>query len=226
MTTDMHTSHRAGLFIRQFAYIPICFLLLLCSLPSMAQVKFGFRGGLNLVDFSIKNYQTTFDKANRAGYFFGPVMKISLPSLPVGIDLALIYDEKTAEVDGLTATHKTINIPLNARFSVGFGSSFNVFAFGGPQYTFNRSDDKLYYSGTDFQSEVSSYKDWSWRSSYLSFNVGVGITLFEHVELRGNYSIACGRTASVTVYDAVKKTATDSFKSHYNAWQIATTVYF
>lgn len=206
--------------------LPVCILLLVMDLPTRAQVKFGVRGGINLVDFSIKNYHTTFDEANRAGYFFGPVMKIAIPACPIGIDLALIYDERTAEVDGISATHKTINIPVNARFSVGMGEAFNVFAFGGPQYTFNRSDDKIYYSESDFQSVVKSYKGWSWRSSYLSFNVGIGVTLFKHVELRGNYNIACGRTADVTVYDAIKKTATDSFQSHYNAWQIATTVYF
>ena len=113
---------------RHFAFLSVSILLCFVALPSRAQVKLGVRGGINLVDFSIKNYHTTFDEANRAGYFFGPVMKITVPAWPIGIDVALIYDERTAEVDGISATHKTINIPVNARFSVGMGESFNVFA--------------------------------------------------------------------------------------------------
>jgi hypothetical protein len=198
----------------------IVFLLCLCfTTNSEAQVKFGIRGGLNLVDFSIKNASSTFDESNRAGFFFGPTMKVSIPILPIDFDLSVIYDERTAHVEDVSATHKTINIPLNVRFSVGLGSSFNVFAFGGPQYTFNRSDVKTIFT------DVSS-QDWSWRSGYLSFNVGLGFTLFKHIELRGNYNIACGRTAEVTVYDVLRTAITDKYKNHYNAWQIDAAVYF
>lgn len=198
----------------------IAFLLLLSqSIGAEGEVKFGVRGGLNLVDFSFKNALSTFDKSNRAGFFFGPTMKVSFPVLPVDFDLSVIYDERTAHIADVSATHKTINIPLNARFGVGLGSSFNVFAFGGPQYTFNRSDDKT------FSTDISS-QDWTWRSGYLSFNVGLGFTLFKHIELRGNYNIACGRTAEVTVYDVLRQTITDTYKSHYNAWQIDAAYYF
>ena len=198
----------------------IVILLCFCfSHNSEAKIMFGVRGGLNLVDFSIKNASSTFDESNRAGFFFGPTMKVAIPALPVDFDISVIYDERTAHVADVSATHKTINIPLNARFSVGLGSSFSIFAFGGPQYTFNRSDDKTLF--TDFTSQ-----DWSWRSGYLSFNVGLGFTLFKHVEIRGKYNIACGRTAEVTVYDALRTAVTDTYKTHYNAWQIEAAYYF
>lgn len=198
----------------------IVILLCFCfSHNSEAKIMFGVRGGLNLVDFSIKNASSTFDESNRAGFFFGPTMKVAIPALPVDFDISVIYDERTAHVADVSATHKTINIPLNARFSVGLASSFSVFAFGGPQYTFNRSDDKTLFTGFTSQ-------DWSWRSGYLSFNVGLGFTLFKHVEIRGNYNIACGRTAEVTVYDALRTAVTDTYKTHYNAWQIEAAYYF
>lgn len=205
--------------MRHCKFIIVLLLFLCLSTGAEGEVKFGIRGGLNLVDFSIKNASSTFDKDNRAGFFFGPTMKVSVPILPIDVDLSVIYDERTAHVGDVSATHKTINIPLNARFSVGLGSSFNVFAFGGPQYTFNRSDDKTFYNDVNSQ-------DWSWRSGYLSFNVGLGFTLFKHIELRGNYNIACGRTAEITVYDALRQTVTDTYKSHYNAWQIDAAFYF
>ena len=204
---------RCGKFI---IVILLCFCF---SHNSEAKIMFGVRGGLNLVDFSIKNASSTFDESNRAGFFFGPTMKVAIPALPVDFDISVIYDERTAHVADVSAPHKTINIPLNARFSVGLASSFSVFAFGGPQYTFNRSDDKTLF--TDFTSQ-----DWSWRSGYLSFNVGLGFTLFKHVEIRGNYNIACGRTAEVTVYDALRTAVTDTYKTHYNAWQIEAAYYF
>ena len=204
---------RCGKFI---IVILLCFCF---SHNSEAKIMFGVRGGLNLVDFSIKNASSTFDESNRAGFFFGPTMKIAIPALPVDFDISVIYDERTAHVADVSATHKTINIPLNARFSVGLASSFSVFAFGGPQYTFNRSDDKTLFTGFTSQ-------DWSWRSGYLSFNVGLGFTLFKHVEIRGNYNIACGRTAEVTVYDALRTAVTDTYKTHYNAWQIEAAYYF
>ena len=199
-------------------------LTVLMALPSSAQVKFGLKGGLNVTDMSLSS--EVFDASNRAGFFIGPTVKISLPLTGLGIDGSVLYDQRSAKIEnnvGETQTVKQqqIAIPVNLRYGVGLGSLANVFLFAVPQVGFNVGDDEFSWRDT------SSY---SLKKSNFSVNVGLGATLLKHLQVTANYNIACGKTADVnlwkTVSDATGQVTGLKSKSRNNSWQIALAYFF
>ena len=194
------------------------------SLAAEAQVQFGVRAGANLVNMKMSDGVQNLSGNNRSGFYVGPTIKFGLPIVGLGIDASAVYDQRTSDVtyrideQGNTAservTARAISIPINVRY--GFNVSIvELFAFAGPQFGFNLSKSK--YLGTN---------EWTWRSSNLSVNVGVGFCVLDKVEVKANYNVACGKTGEVNVWDATKTTVVDSFKSKYNSWQVGVAYYF
>ena len=193
------------------------------SLAAEAQLKFGVRAGANLVNMKMSDGVQNLSGNNRSGFYVGPTIKFGLPIVGLGIDASAVYDQRTSDVaytneQGNPAservTARAINIPINVRY--GFNVSIvELFAFAGPQFGFNLSKSK--YLGTN---------EWTWRSSNLSVNVGVGFCVLDKVEVKANYNVACGKTGEVNVWNVTKTTVVDSFKSKYNSWQVGVAYYF
>ena len=192
----------------------------LLAAPANAQVKFGVRGGANLVNMKLSgNVVNNLQKDNRAGFYIGPTVKFTVPIVGLSVDASALYDQRSTEVTDESETQSIISrqlaIPVNVRYGWGLGSVADIFLFAGPQIAFNFSKDK--YFGTT---------DWKWKESNFSVNVGLGCTILSHVELKANYNIACGKTGEATVLDAVTKTAIGTVKSKTNSWQLGMAYYF
>lgn len=192
-------------------------------LHSHAQVQFGVRAGANLVNMKMGDGVQNLSGNNRSGFYVGPTVKFGLPIVGLGIDASAVYDQRTSDVaytneQGNPAservTARAISIPINVRYGINV-SIVELFAFAGPQFSFNLSKSK--YLGTN---------EWTWRSSNLSVNVGVGFCVLDKVEVKANYNVACGKTGEVNVWNATKTTVVDSFKSKYNSWQVGVAYYF
>lgn len=185
-----------------------------------AQIKFGLKGGLDVTNMSLNN--DVFDASNRAGFFVGPMVKVTVPIVGLSFDAAALYDQKEAKVaiDGsnesysTTMKQKSINIPVNIRYGVGLSSLANVFLFAGPQWGINVGDEDFKWN------ESSSY---SLKKSNFSVNVGAGVTVLNHLQVSANYNIACGKTADMTWTNAGEKV---TGKSKNNSWQIALGYWF
>lgn len=200
-------------------------LLLMASSASAQGVKFGLKGGLNVTDMKLSG--DVFDASNRAGWFIGPTVKISLPLTGLGIDAAALYDYRSAnvKVDAQNAPEKTIkqqslNIPINLRYGVGLGSTASFFLFAGPQFGFNVGTKNFKWNDTS---------NYALKKSNFSVNVGLGISVLKHLEVAANYNIACGKTADVTPLKAVQdvaETTVGKSKSRNNSWQISLAYYF
>lgn len=192
---------------------------MLVAAPAQAQVKFGMRAGLNLTSMSFDG--GTFAKSNRQGFYVGPTVKFTVPIVGLSCDASALYDSRTVELDGVnmgstSMTAKSIAIPINVRYGIGLSSVVNAFVFAGPQFAFNVGGDKSLYDN------VSS---WSWKTSNVSVNVGLGATLFKKIEAKVNYNIACGKTGEMTVFDTAGAIIGVQ-KARYNAWQIGVGYWF
>lgn len=192
----------------------------LLAAPANAQVKFGVRGGVNLVNMKLSgNVVNNLQKDNRAGFYIGPTVKFTVPIVGLSVDASALYDQRSAEVTNEGETQSIISrqlaIPVNVRYGWGLGSVADIFLFAGPQIAFNFSKDK-YFGATD----------WKWKESNFSVNVGLGCTILSHVELKANYNIACGKTGEATLLDAATKTAIGTAKSKTNSWQLGMAYYF
>lgn len=199
-------------------------LALLMGLQTVnAQVKFGVKGGLNVTSMSLSS--KVFDADNQVGFFIGPTAKISLPLTGLGVDIAALYDQRSAKPDfevpddGLTTTSadklkmQSIQIPVNLRYGVGLGSTASAFIFAGPQFGFNVGDKEKHLN----------FGDWKLKTSNFSVNVGLGVSLLQHLQISANYNIACGTTGDIGFKDVTSGVIN---KAKANAWQIAAAYYF
>ena len=207
-----------------FTSAAIALAMLFTANTANAGINFGLKGGLNVTSMSLNS--EVFDASNRAGFFFGPTVKFTLPIVGLGIDASALYDQREAKLTvGEAKTKETvktqaINIPINARYSVGLGSVASVLFFAGPQFGFNVGDKN--------QSLFKDMGEWRLKSSTFSVNVGLGAMLLSHLQISANYNIACGKTGETTVSSALGELAQSAAKKRgrANAWQIGLAYYF
>ena len=195
------------------------------AMPSKAQVSFGVKGGLNLTNMSFNNSSVEDMVKNKAGFFAGATVKYQFPVGGLGIDGAVLYDQREAEIEGQTNNtekikSQSIQVPINLRYEIGLGESANIFIFAGPQFGFNIGDKTKSLSALQ-----DDAKEWTLSSSNISANVGLGVTLMTHLQLSANYNIALGKTGEVEAKD-VSSGIWDAVNGKANSWQIALAYYF
>lgn len=184
-----------------------------CVLPASAQFKFGVEAGLNASKASVDN----FSAKNRTGWFIGPKAQFTLPILGLGIDASLLYSQKYLELnpdEEVTTDEGTIRqnmpyleIPINLKYNLGFSSLLGVYIATGPQYSWYLGGKSLSLDGIRYGSlETSSF----------SWNVGLGINAFSHLQVGVTYNIALGKTGEVNSVADVTETA----KLKNNTWQV------
>lgn len=187
-------------------------VLSLFCLTAQAQlpIKFGLKGGLNITN--VKFDETVIQKDNRTGFFIGPMAEFTIPVVGIGADIAVLYDQRGVEKDGEKETMKSIDIPINLKYTLGLGDFAGIYLATGPQFAFNVGDDKLF--------KAENYK---MKSSTFSWNVGAGVKLINHIQVGYNYNIGIGKTAEIeSAVDGVKK----AFKMKNNSHQISVAYLF
>ncbi len=184
-------------------------LAIALAMPSEAQVKFGLKGGLNLTNMSVSDIDAAV--SSKSGFFVGPTIKFTLPIVGLGMDAAVVYDQREGKLEDSDEKFKqqSVQIPIHARWSFGLGSMANIFLFAGPQFGFNVGDTEEKYN----------ISDWSVKTANISGDVGLGVTLLSHLQVSGSYNFALSKSAEVTVNGKTGKVKN-------NAWQIAVAYYF
>ncbi len=193
-------------------------LLSAITMTTQAQlVKFGIKGGLDLVSMSFN--ESVFDTSNKAGWFVGPTVQVNLLA-GLGADIAAFYDQKTAEVNSETIKMKSILVPLNVRYKFGLGKTVGIYVAAGPQFGFNVGDSEFKWT------DKSSYENtFQLKKSNFSINLGAGVYLTKHLEVGFAYNIAMGKTADASwkqAWDATVKNDDTKAKS----WQISAAYFF
>lgn len=197
---------------------------LLVAAPAPAQVKFGVKAGLNLSKVSTSGaIGDNLKNDNRAGYFFGPMLDVKVPLIGLGVDGALMYNQRNGKVGAAYAgvetsedlTQHSIAIPVNVKKSWGLGGLASMFVAVGPQFDFTIGGKK-WKDMEAFGEEAAEDASVKWKGSNVSLNLGAGVLLLSHLQAGIGYNISLGKTAEVdSKYDAVKKAVT----SKTNSWQ-------
>ena len=188
---------------------------MLVAIPAKAGVNFGIKGGYNITNFSLSNLSDNVAKDNQQGFFIGPSLKIGIPVLPRGFEVAALYDQRDAKADGTTISQKSINIPVNVRYELGLGDMAGIYFAVGPQFGFNIGDKTFSFKNVS--------NDYKLKDSNLSLNLGAGVRLIKHVEIGFNYNIALGKTGEFEVMDGLTNVVGNG---KANAWQISAAYYF
>lgn len=185
---------------------------MLVAIPAKAGINFGIKGGYNITNFSFS--EDVIAKDNQQGFFIGPSLKIGIPVLPIGFEIAALYDQRDAKLEGEKISQKSINIPINVRYELGLGDMAGIYVAAGPQFGFNIGDKKFSFSNAN---------DYEMKDSNLSLNLGAGIRLVSHLEIGFNYNIALGKTGEFNEVDVAKNLVGNG---KANAWQISAAYYF
>lgn len=206
--------------MKKIAFSAMLFLLAGLFTPAKAQVRFGVVGGMNITKLSFDE-DNLFDSNNRAGWFVGPKVWFKVPLVGLGINAALEYSQRrmNGEVESTdgnvkqTDTYKSIEIPINVRYSFGLAKIASIFAETGPQFGFTVGDKT--------PSDIVKFK-----SSNVTWNVGAGVRLISHLEIGVNYNIALSNFGKV--YSSVAEAAGISTKSDFksNSWQVSAAYLF
>lgn len=191
----------------------LLFLATAIAIQAIKPWKLGIEGGMNVNNFKVNKELFTSD--NRLGWFVGPKFKVNIPVVNIGFDIAALYNHNdldriySQDLSGNNeAYQKTMHmlaIPLNVRYSLGISKVFAIYFAVGPQFNWNfESDVKETFD------DVLDFEDY-----YFDLNAGMGIGLFNRLEVGFNYNIALGEMGRV-----------DGVKLKGNAWNVRMSVYF
>ena len=175
-------------------------LCLLCAVPSQAQVKFGFKGGLDISKLDTKVSD------NRTGFFVGPMIDVTLPIIGLGFDVAALYSQSGMDVNNENSEKlKSVEIPVNLKWTLGLGSTLGFFIAAGPQFGFSLND------GWKQLMEESN-------KSFVSVNVGAGLKLLRHLQVGVNYNIGASKLGDMDLDASDVDLRTGVRK---NSWQVS-----
>lgn len=204
--------------MKKFLTVVVLFAALMTAVPAKAEVKFGLKGGLNLTTMSLDS--KVFDNSNKAGFFIGPTVKFTLPIVGLGIDASALYDQRKSVVNSVTGNEidvkeQSIQIPINLRYGIGLGSTASIYFFAGPQFGFNVGDKTV----------TAAVGEWTFKSSNVSGNVGLGLMLLGHLQVSANYNFGLGKTGELEEFSPSSVNVIKE-NGKMNAWQIAVAYYF
>lgn len=177
--------------------IMVCLLL---AVPAQAQVKFGLKGGLDVSKLDNKVGDNT------TGFFVGPMVDVTLPIIGLGIDVAALYSQSGLDVNNKNSEKlKSVEIPVNLKWTLGLGSTLGVYVAAGPQFGFSIND------GWKQLMEESN-------KSFVSVNVGAGLKLLRHLQVGVNYNIGASKLGDMIVESADGDLRSSIRK---NSWQVS-----
>ena len=194
-------------------------LMMMAAIPSVAQVKFGVKGGLNVTKMSVSSEVYSADNNN--GFFIGPTVKFTLPIVGLGIDAAALYDERKGALvrydnKSEDVKFKSINVPVNLRWNIGLGSLAGIYLAAGPQFGFALGDFGDAWDSSFYKKENMN----------VSVNLGAGLSLLKHLELGFTYNIQTKDSYAITEDWAGGNLGRQVTDIKTNAWQISAAYYF
>ena len=114
--------------------------------------------------------------------------------------------KETTGPDSQNRTLKTIEIPVNLKWTFGLGSTFGAYIAAGPQFGFNVGSG-LFNIGSE---------TFDMKKSYTTFNVGAGVKLIQHLQIGLNYNFSINKVAKAVIEDYE---GTVDMKK--NTWQVS-----
>ena len=87
------------------------------------QVKFGVKGGLDLTELKLKNAGDMFKAENKAGWFIGPTLKLSMPG-GLGFDISALYNQRESDLNVYYLS--ALNRDVIKKVGEKFGYTFNI----------------------------------------------------------------------------------------------------
>lgn len=210
----------------------LCLFLLLLSVPSLAQFKYGVTGGMNISQFHVSDdaYKGYVDR-NRPGFIIGPIVVYTIPEVGLGFDLSALYDLRGAKSESLSDCEsvycKSFQVPFNVRYGLNLDDMIYAFVFTGPQFGFNLgSKESLIAKGTGSSSGHAMERKWVNNGSSFSWNFGIGGVVYDNIQVRISYNFALRKSGEIQQIDLIDNTSRTLTEGKVGACQISLSYLF
>lgn len=193
--------------MKKFSALCLSLLVAFAGLTAKAQkFSYGIVAGYDLTKVKYSgDMKNNFSSDNKSGWYVGPKIVFSTV-IGLGVDASLQYSQRKLNItqDGYidgnvvydkvsqSQTYRTIEIPINLRYSIGLGSSASVFAYTGPQFGFALQNMKFNNLGTG--------NNFSRENLNTTWNIGAGVRLFKHLEASVGYNFAIGKAGKAILH--------------------------
>ncbi len=192
---------------------------LFASAPAVAQFNFGIKAGVNLPErptLNVSELKSSIEGST--GWFVGPTAKFIFPVVGLGFEANVLYSQANVEIEGQNVQSQSIDLPLYLRYELSLPVMNNYvepFITIGPQFSWNIGDGSITLRNLG---ELANY-EYRIKDSNISLNLGLGVILFGHLQIHGNYNLALGKTAELTktVLDWSSRVA----EVKTNTWQLS-----
>lgn len=193
--------------MKKFSALCLSLLVAFAGLTAKAQkFSYGIVAGYDLTKVKYSgDMKNNFSSDNKSGWYVGPKFVFSTV-MGLGVDASLQYSQRKLNItqDGYydnengvifgnvsqSQTYRTIEIPINLRYSIGLGSSASVFAYTGPQFGFALQNMKFDKLGINFSRENLN----------TTWNIGAGVRLLKHLEASVGYNFAIGKAGKAILH--------------------------
>lgn len=225
--------------MKKISSILLVAICLFMAIPAQSQIKLGVKGGLNLSNADFSGLKSNFKTENMAGFFVGPMVDVTIPIVGLGLDGALLYSEKgtkftnTTTNQDLTNKQKTIEVPVNLKYTIGLGNTAGIFLAAGPNFSFDINSDNLTSDLTELASQTISgtMPTIDRKNAEVSVNIGGGVKLLNHLQIGLNYSLPLTDSAkknfsSGDLTEIAGIIDGSSFKTKTKTWQVSVAYIF
>lgn len=195
------------------SFIVAAVAIIAAAVPAQAQFRFGVKAGVavNSLHFSTE----TFKADNRAGFTGGVMAEFTAPVIGVGVDISAMYVRRNSQwldENNITRDNRDyIDIPINLKWKINIPVINNVIR----PYLATGPDFAILTSARAFK---EGYRN---RKFDTSWNFGIGVELFKHLQVGASYGI--GLTKALKTFGA---TGTAGIEGHNRYWTITAAYLF
>ena len=194
-------------------------LIIVATTTANAQFNLGVKAGVNLPEAPTLNvYDFKSSIRGNTGWFVGPTAKFIIPVVGLGVEANLLYSQANIDIDGQNILTQSIEVPLMLRYELSIPAINRIiepFIAIGPQFGWNIGDKSFTLKNI---ADIAG-REYRIKDSNTSLNLGLGLVLFNHLQIHGNYNLALGKTADITgtIVDFTKELA----EIKTNTWQVS-----
>lgn len=190
-----------------------------------AELRFGIKAGLNLNSLHLNdlklNNLNNYISDNGTGWTAGVMGEYMAPIIGLGVDVSLMYTRMNADVDifndghyeGTLKNSNFLQIPINLKYRFKLpvvGSLLAPYIFTGPDFAFKLGKN--------------TFQDLKTRTCQVAWNLGVGLQLFNHLQISGSYAFGINNIVGHVAGQYVN--TTDNVKAKNNYWTISAAYLF
>ena len=194
-------------------------LFVVAATTATAQFNIGIKAGVNLPEaptLNVDDFKSSI--RGNTGWFVGPTAKFVIPVVGLGVEVNLLYSQANIDIDGQNILTQSIEVPLMLRYELSIPAINRIiepFIAIGPQFGWNIGDKSFTLKNI---ADIAG-REYRIKDSNTSLNLGLGLVLFNHLQIHGNYNLALGKTADITgtIVDFTKELA----EIKTNTWQVS-----